>query len=270
MSSSIKKKQITVPQPPKLEDHAEFYTLSAAVYSALADIQADEAQFEQFLHYAMDGYKEFHFDASHQVELAEIELLPWKQIKLPPNYVDWCKVAFKEGDLLRVLTRDPQIAKTFNVVDGVPQENLPTSGNIVDQSSVEMIPLWNHCGWGTTFYGIVSRNNGVGYFDVDLKRRVMNFKDLVAGQSTIYLEFISDGINYSGQTIIHPYVFRLIKLWIHWQRKENDDRVSESSKERAKRLFETQFHKVNIRQLDLTLDDIREALRSGHKQTPKL
>lgn len=267
MTDSSKTTSLRIPS--KVQDNAEFYTLSAAVYSVLEDIEMGEELFNRFLHFAIEGYKEYHFDQSHVIEVVEIDMLPWKQIKLPPNYVDWVKVGFRCGDLIKVLTKDANISKAFTMVNGVPQENAPAVP-ILDASSSDIIPLYNYYGWGQNLYGIALNWNHLGYFDVDDKNRVINFKETVTGLTKVYLEYIGDGINYTGQTIIHPYAFRQIKLWIHWQRKENDDRFGEGERARALSLYENEVDKVAMRQLDMSLDDIREALRAGHRQTPKL
>lgn len=256
-----------------VKDNWKFYTLSAAAYSALEDIQEDDSQFNRFLHFAMEGYKDFHFDQSHQLEVAEITMKPWKQIDFPQNMVDWTKIGFKDGNLIKVLTQENMgnVPKTFDIDPSTnqPKENLPPPDIEVIPVTQDLIPFFGYgnffgnpaadriYGWGLTY-------NYLGYFDVDWKRRVFNFKNTVPIYTKIYLEYISDGVNYTGQTIIHPYAFKLIKLYIHWMRKENDDRYSVGEKMRAQNLYNSELDKVSMRMLNLSIDTIREILRSGY------
>jgi hypothetical protein len=252
----------------------KFYTLSAAAYSALEDIQAGEERFNQFLHFAMEGYREFHMNAGKQVKAEEIELKEWKQIDLPCDCVDVNIVGFRCGDLIKVLTYDRNIPKLHDSEDCVKQENKPCPDIYSASTADALIPFYGFYDPGARyiqpkFYGVAVNYNHLGYFDIDWNKRVINFKETIKGQTKVYLEYITDGINYSRETIIHPYAFRLIKLWIHWQRKENDDRVSLSEKARAERLFNNQYDEVLVSQMDMSIDDVKEALRSAYRRTPR-
>lgn len=253
-----------------VKDNWRFYTLSAAAYSALEDIQEDESQFNRFLHFAFEGYREFAMDQSYEVKTVEIPMQPWKQISFPLDMIDWSKVGFKDGNLIKVLTQENQgnVPKNFNIVNGVPQENPPPPDIETIPVTQDLIPFF---GYGNFFgnpaadriYGFGLSYNYLGYFDVDYKNRVINFKNTVGAYTKIYLEYITDGINYTGQTIINPYAFKLIKTYIHWQRKENDDRYSIGEKERAMRIYNRERGLVAERMLNLTISDIREILRHG-------
>lgn len=259
---------------PLVKDNWKFYTLGACAYSCLEDIQEDESQFNRFLHFAMEGYREFHFDMSHQLETVELPMPAWKQIHFPINMVDWVRLGFWDGDMIRVLTRDPQnnIPKLHKKdAQGNLLENKPSADMTLVSVTSDLVPFF---GWGNyfgnptsdRFYGASESYNYLGYFDVDLKNRVFNFKQTVDKFSSIYLEYISDGINYNGRTLINPLAFKLIKLYVHWQRKENDDRYSLGEKDRAEKLYNKQRMLVALRMLNLSIDTIREILRSGYGQ----
>lgn len=261
-------------KPPRLvKDNWKYYTLSAAAYSALEDIQEDESQFSRFLHFAMEGYRDFNIDQSHQLECVELEMKSWKQIDMPIDLVDWVKVGFWDGNLIRVLTREHQnnVPKLFKSVGGVPQANLPPADNETLPITQDMLPFLGYSNFfgspaSERIYGFGSTYNYLGYFDVDMKNRVFNFKQTVDKFTKVYLEYVSDGINYSGKTLINPMAFKLIKNYIHWQRKEHDDRYGLGDKSRAQSLYNQERGKVAVRMLDLSIDTIREILRSGYTQ----
>jgi hypothetical protein len=248
----------------------EFYTLSAAVYSALQDIEAGEERFNQFLKWAREGYQEFNFDVANEIHVAEISMKPNKQIDFPENMVDWTKVGFRSGDVIKVFTQDRDIPKFFDKVDCEPQENkaLPGLNEIAAEQLIPFVDDGFYTG-ESNFYGAQVNHNYRGYFDVDQRNRVINFRQTVSGVTKVYLEYITDGINYGGKTIIHPYAFKAIQNYIHWQRKEHDDRYGLGDRKRAEELWKKELHQVVVRNLNLTIEDIKEALRSGNKQTPK-
>lgn len=254
----------------QLADINKYYTLLSAAYSVCHDLGEDEARVEQYLGYARDGYREFHFDHGFGVKVVEVDMKPWKQIDFPCDMVDWTKVAFKVGNRLLIVTQDSNTPKTYDKEGCTPIANLPVPNPNVEDG---LIPLYIYDGDLTgdqgKYYGSLVQYNYVGYFDVNWKKRVFDFKDTVEGFNKVYLEYIDDGLNYSGATIIHPYAWNAIKLYIKWQRKENDDRYSESSKERAQRQWNQALHKFDMRMLHITVEDIREAVRLGWKLVVK-
>lgn len=256
-----------------VKDHWRFYTLSAVAYSCLEDIQEDESQFSRFLHFAMEGYRDFHIDQSHELHAEEIEMKGWNQIDFPTRMIDWVKLGFKDGNLIRVLTREHHgnVPKTFDIVGGVPQPNLPPTDlfpGVVDNSALPFLGFGNFFG-ADHYYGYSAGYNYLGYFDVDMQNRVFNFKDTISKYTKIYLEYVTDGINYNGQTMVNPLAFKLLKLYVHWMRKENDDRYSLGEKDRAQRLYNQEMMRVAERMLNLSIDTIREILRSGYTLVPQ-
>jgi hypothetical protein len=266
------KKAATI-KPNDIEQN-QFYTLSAMVWSALEDIQAGEERFNQFLHYAYEFAREYHMDMGRKVEAGEFEMKPWKQLDLPCDAVDVTIVGFKCGNMIKTFTYDRNIPKTFDKSDTNcdPVENTPcchVNDLEVSDDKLPFFGAYGRDGLMNKYYGLAVRQNYLGYFDIDWTKRVINFKETVKGQNKVYLEWITDGVNHDGETVIHPYAFRLGKLWIHWQRKENDDRFPMGEKERAMRLYNNEVDNVLIRQMNMSIQDIKEALRSGYRQTPK-
>lgn len=263
----------SVSNKKKVVDNQKFYTLAAAAYSALEDIQEDESRFNQFLHYAFDGYREFAMDQSHEVITEEIEMKPWKQIDFPTNMVDWTKIGFKSGDFIKILVNDNNIPKNFDRINNVKQENKPSPDIDFLPITQEMLPFFGFGGsvnYGEDrIYGYGSTYNYLGYFDVDMTNRVINFKETVKANTKVYIEYITDGLNYSGHTLINPYAFRLIKLFIHWSRKLYDEKYGEGERYAAQRLYENQKATVDERMLNLSIQTIREILRSGYTLVPQ-
>jgi hypothetical protein len=229
-------------------------------------MQAGAERFNQFLKFAIDGARMFQFDFLHEVKSVEIEMEPWKQICFPGDMVDWHKIGFRYGDGVLVFVNDPTVPKIY---DGDPCDPQPHPAPVTDGTTVEEAVLNDSYFQGDHYYGAEAGVNYAGYFDIDERKRVFNFKRTVASQTKIYLEYITDGINYSGQTVIHPYAFRALQLYIHWQRKEYDDRFGLGDRERAQRIFEREFDDAMVRNLNMSIEDVHDALLKGFKQTVK-
>lgn len=246
-------------------DRSRFYTLLAVAYGVAKDLQENNTRVHYYLHLALEGYREFSFDYSAELKAVEIPLKSWKQIDFPCDMVDWVRVAFKCGDLLKVLTQDTYIPKTFDKVNCVPQENKPI--NMAHPIAAGDIPfyVWERNDVAL-YYGQNIGYNYLGYFDVDWKQRVINFKELVTGYEKVYLEYISDGLEATGMTVVNPYAYWCLKQWVKWQRKENDDRYSVGEKKAAKQEYKESLTDYQERITHMDVDDVKEAIREGFTQ----
>ena len=263
MSNKLEKK------PKNALERKRFYTLLALAYSVAKDLGEDNSRVEQYLHYAMEWYREFSFDSSMQVKSVEIPMSAWKQIDFPVDMVDWVRVGFKYGDTLLILTQDAYIPKTHKIQNGTPIANTPTlpltEVDIAGPSPAERSTMWVWDGaYGCAkYYGYNINYNYLGYFDVDWSQRVINFKATAENFQTVYLEYISDGIECGAMTIVNPYGFKMGKDWVKWQRKENSDRYSLGEKDRAEKQYLKSLQRYNERMIHMDLDDVQEALAAG-------
>ncbi|HEY8971520.1 MAG TPA: hypothetical protein VIM64_20600, partial [Puia sp.] len=201
----------------------------------------------------------------------EIEMKPWKQIDCPCDMVDWIVIGFRSGNQVRVFTQKNNIPKIFDKVDCVPQENKPKG--LLTAPFEEYVPFLDfdarYYPGSNHYYGAVLDYNYSGYFDLDWRNRVINFTRVVPEGTRVYLQYITDGINPTGYTVIDPHAHKCLQNYIHWQRKEHDDRYSLGEKARAEDVYLKSYNKVLMRKLTLTIEDIKEALRSGNRQTIK-
>lgn len=253
-------------------DNQEFYTLNAVAWAVCRDMQAGEERFEFILHHALEGWRELALNVAHQVEVKEIEMKPWKQIDFPCGLVDWVKIGFKKGDFLKILVNDPNIPKIFDKVNGVPQENKTVYPSLTEAPySSDLIGFYDPYGLlgSGQFYGHAVPYNYLGYFDVDWKRKVFNFKETISSDTKVYLEFITDGINACGATVVTPYAFQTLKAWCHWMRKKEDSRFSIAERRESERMYKESLQQLAVNMLEISIDDIRDALLYRYKGSPK-
>lgn len=246
-----------------------FYTLASVAYGCLEDIGEDESMFSRFLHWAHDGMRELAFDQSHEVLTKVIRMKSWKQIEWPEDMVDWTKIGFKDGDEIRVLIQDSNIPKYFDRAQNELKQNKPIRPIYdLDISAAPRVPFIGGM-FEDRVYGYAVGFNGAGYFDVDRKNRVINFRSTIEGDQDVYLEYITDGINYSGHTVIHPYTYNMLKAFVHWQRKLHNDKYSVMERRDAERIYNNMRSDVSVRNLNIGIATIREILRSGYTQVPQ-
>jgi len=244
-------------------------TLDSCIRSAIMDIGAGMERYETFKHWAIEGYRQFHFDLAAEVKTTKLELTAWKAVDLPIDFVDWVLIGVVVDNQVRVFTHDDRISiyREDADEDGVIDELVTTTTPSIQES----VPYWfwnnrNSQGQDTgQLYGLTVKDNGVGYFKMNPERREIQFSPSVASDTEIYLEYISDGFNPNEQTMVNIYAAKLIKLYIHWMRHEFAKSSNGMEKERAKDMYDRELYKVQNRIQKITVDDVLEAARDGYR-----
>jgi len=178
-----------------------FVTLDSVVRSAIMDIGAGLERYEQFKHYAISGYRQFHFDVAQSVKTVQLELTAWKSAETPYDYVDWVIVGFLVDNKIRAFTNDERISLFHpdEDEDGFPDERTTGEENLPEDELNNRIWFWNglnQFGEDTgQMYGQTVKSNGNGYFKWNSERREFQFDVAVNADTQIYLEYITDGFD---------------------------------------------------------------------------
>lgn len=239
-------------------------TLDSIVRSALMDIGTDLSRYEQFKHWAIEGYRMFHFDHAKEVKTIKLELTAWKAVELPIDFVDYAMIGVVVDNKVEVFTNDNRISlyhHDADPLDGDPDDReAPTS-----ESTYHFYNVTSRGEDAGQLYGLAVKDNGVGYFKMNRERREIQFTPHVDGDTEIYMEYISDGYDPCETTMVNVYAARLIKLFIHWQRHEFSKSSTGMERERAKDMYDKELFKVQSRLLDITVADVLEAARDGYR-----
>jgi hypothetical protein len=249
----------------KLGGNAKFYTASAATYAALDDLQYGVERFNQFHKWCLDGVRKLTFTVLRDIHFVELEMTPWKSVNFPEDMVDWTKIGFRCGNTIKVFTSDKSISK----ISG----DAPCPDIEIATVTDNFLPFYTEDLWyngGNHYYGAICDYNHRGYFSADWKSRKFDFKNPVNNVNKVYLEYISDGINPTGKTVIHEYAFKALQYYIHWQhRLFETKKFSRGEAKEMKDIWENESDDALVNNLDISIDDLKEALRSNNTQTIK-
>lgn len=102
---------------------------------------------------------------------------------------------------------------------------------------------------------------------MDKSRREFQFSSQYASKP-IVLEYVSSGLNPSGQSYIEESIRKAVKEYIFWWRTERDRTASGGEKQRAKDLYDMAA-RTAVRRNSLSLDTISAIVRKSYSQTPK-
>lgn len=246
----------------------DLYTVEHVVKDALFTRQEDESLFEYYLHFALEVLRELTFDVAHQVKTVKLTMTPWKSIHFPDDYIDWVRVGIQDGNIIKTFVNyPPDVARYHDLDDdGNKIENKKTDTPDPQVVAYPFVSYYNDKGeFEGHLFGNRVHQLHRGMFSVLPETREIQFKvENVDQDQKIYLEYISDGFDPNEKTLINPYLFRLVKLYVIWQVKENNDRYGLSEKERAKRQYEDELDKGMWRMNDLSLDGVYEAVMRGY------
>jgi hypothetical protein len=248
-------------------------TLDSIVRSALMDLGENESRYEQFRHWAIAGYREFHFDLAQEIKTVKLTLSAWKAVELPIDYVDWVKIGYvNSAGAIVLFTHDDRINIHHEDEDGYPEDvtSTETLPEPTDSLSDQQMPFWGFGGEGDAgkLFGLVSKSNGAGYYKFNPQRREIQFAPSIKSDTVVYLEYISDGINPCESTVVNLMAARLIQLFIHWQRVKFAKSSNMAQIAMAKQDYQNEYNRVQDRLCKITVEDVLECARNGYRLTP--
>lgn len=233
-------------------------TLDEITDIALADCQYGQHHREQFLLWAWLGWREYYMDQGKSVAITELDLSPSMEADLPDDFVDWTSVYTQSSNGQKItFVHDRGIAlnDTLNTSEkklfSVSEAN-PTLAN-------QYVSRWGSTGIRFT-EGVI--HNGTGYFRCDYARNKLAFNALFTRPDKITLEYLSNGVEKKGFLLVHEYAVGALREYIHWQRKLRNDRLPESVKVGAERLYKDEKRKIKKRFVKITAKAFFEALNA--------
>lgn len=232
----------------------------------------------RYLQWAILGVREINMWAINNVKVAYIPMNVNKSITLPMDYVKYTKIGLcmGDGDCSRV------ISLGLNNDLCLPREKDDCGDDIIN-AVANTITDEAIAGYFPTFYSFVDHYHngqyvagvyGLGggfhdhYYREDKQMNTIQFDSEVPG-GTIVLEYISTGIEPSGNTLIPVIAVETLRSWTHWQRIENRKDYSRNEKDSKRDLFTSNLR--NLKRFDnlLNMDEFLDLTRQNIHQLPK-
>lgn len=199
-------------------DNTKLYKLSSVVDNFLIENDLSNSWFNKSLVWAMRGIREISLDTFQQAQSDHFPITNTNTVILPPGFVDFVIISgYNNG---RCDTWCVQ-----SDLDLLPRALGPTAS----QDGFSEVGYWlqgcNVFSYGKPIYTRdrfkVVDTGGVKILKMDISTRVPE----------IYLEWVGDGINLCGETIIHPYVYDYLIKYIEEQYEDkNNPKATEASK----------------------------------------
>lgn len=229
-------------------------TLDDIVKDVLSDQEKYTThEYLRLLNMAHRGLKELVFDilGSRKVDLLEVSSS--LRIDLPSDYVDYIFVGLVGSDG-RI---SPLGFRT----------NIPLVGTQNTQTPpVEDVGYING---GVFGYGGGQNTNGYYSPIVDEDNGQMILTSISAGKF-IYLEYLSDGMSDTGDTVVHPYAAEALISFVHWKDVQYKSSFSSNEKYSRRSEYYNEKRKARARMKAFTKEEALQQARKGFKQAPKI
>ena len=251
---------------------AAFETLDSVTRQAMFERgEVSEHLYDIYLHHAINFVK-------YEISLGG--LLDPKTVKLsidentltatlPRDFTNWTKVGKICGNEIINLGVNDDMFLNFEYDEcGEPRAITDASLDITNYNAIydTTYPYYNFL--GDTLYGKGAFWNLKGYFKVHREQGIIQVSSEVGNE--IALEYVTDGLNYKGETLIPIYWSKTCKEYIKYALAQNDMSIAEYKIERLRRDYYAARSKGLMQHKPYTMRDYLDAIRSGYTQAPRI
>lgn len=230
--------------------------------------------YTKFMLWATEGLQEMRIDDFQEIKSIRGTTTTIATFPFPTDMVKWTKIGTISGDRVKVFTLNPALILNHVKDCGVDQNNPKyKSSTGIDLNIENEDSIWlfnNFWGIGNSSGAIYGYGNGVqgdGEFRVNKDMREFQFNSQYADKD-IVLEYVSTGLNPSGQSYVEESIRKAVKEYIFWMNTERNIAKGGAEKQRAKDLYDMAARVANRRNF-MSLDTIEAIVRKSYMQTPK-
>lgn len=248
-------------------------TISAIVDHVLFKKTLTDHWFQWFLEMGLWHLRELKLDTWQDVKTELIEVSDRRTVILPPGFQDWVVVAIPVGQYAVTLGINSKLklgnrSTSDTIVKGLLSQNLPTGLDFeayggytlhnFNRSSVQCVGQGLNIQKGTFRF-------------VDHKTYKELLLDYDFNQTHVYLEYITDGFDPCGETILNPYFCDYVKkgMEFSWEEEKNRSRTEASIERKAKDLRDA-YRLVRARKNNLDPQTIINLTRQQTRFTPHI
>lgn len=235
-----------------------YTTVDSIVKDVLIDLgEETEHLYLKFLHWGLKAAKENAYDCSKEIKTVRLTMSPAKTVDLPLDYINYVKVGIVVGDKLKTFLVNDNLEKRTDVDEcgnALPRETSSSLNSLSNHSFFGHGYLFsNYNGYGNGIWGYGGSCGNIGHCSIDREHDQIQFSSEVT-TTDICLEYITNGIDMTGETTVHQFAEDMIRLYIHWQRKKfsekygmNQVQISENEFYRAKRILIARMNPFSIK-----------------------
>jgi hypothetical protein len=254
---------------------ATYITASEIVQSTLIN-EGDNGmhKYQQRLEWVLRGIKKLNYDTIQSVKTVFVPVNDNHTIDLPLDCITWTRVGIKKGDKIYDLSQKRDGAN--------PIDNYPNGNPKPDTHTYSYYPYLNYFGFGYTgnfinyrfpdgqnvgrLFGYGGGHNQIGYFKEWKERNQLILFNVKKKHKEIYLEYITNGMSPTGETLVDSRAEDFLILWCEYQ-----DRMYKKDPmfQHFKSVAYNELRLLQQRMTPFTIRDLQDSLRKSFKLAPK-
>jgi hypothetical protein len=258
-----------------------FVTIRYVVMSILNRLQDYSMKnYKRLVQIAIEGYTEelSLFHTGNGLEVVYLHMSTAKTVDLPADFITYTKIGFPVNGKLRVLTQHENILfpRVYDDTgDAVGNTNDVGTSGIAD--AIFFSDHWRNGQWIGGLFGLPGGLDRA-YYRVDMERRQIVFSGSTP-RSEIVLEYISSGLKSDGSSLIPRECVDALRNYVLWQMVINDMtgfmtgraqmKTAAGEIARRKQEFTESIAALRSFNLEPTIEELKSALYSGYRQSPK-
>jgi len=229
--------------------------------------------FAKYLSQAIRSLEEINLDVTGKPRACILPVSATKSVILPTDYEDYIIVGIPRGQYFIPLSinaslrADKRAANRTDVINGLLEQHLP---NGIDVRSYTGYYFFNIGGasLGLDTGGLPSK----GTFRIeDNGECKMILLDYDYAGTELYLEYITDGFDPCGETIVPAYLKSYVIAWMEeFYERKNNPKATEASKTRAEVRLSAARRDVRARYNNLTPATMLAEQRANTRLTPRM
>lgn len=255
-----------------------YTNVSSVIFEVIADLnEAGTHNFDRYLNFALRGLQEWHFDSAQEIKTVKLQMNSYNAVDFPDDYVDWCKLGIQVGDRVKTFgANDESISLNHDDTDdcGNPALNAVASCNELPGNCESMGGYYFHNYINShgehlgKLFGVGGGKNCLGSWKINRERRQFQFNSEVA-RTNVYLEYISNGFNPCGESVINQYARNMLRTYIHWQRAIFKFGAASGEAQEWKIQFEANQRLARARVFDISIQEIIDISRKHYSPSVK-
>jgi hypothetical protein len=265
-------------QVPKI---SAFVTIRYVVMSVLNRLgEYNLKSYKRLVQICIEGYTEelalYHIPNS--LEVVYLHMSAAKTVDLPADFVTHTKIGIPINGKLRVLTQHDNILfpRTFDDTL-LPVGNTDDTGSSGIADAIFFSDHWKNGQWVGGLFGLPGGLDDC-YYRVDMERRQIVFSGATP-RSEIVIEYIGTGLKADGSSLIPRECVDALRNYVLFKMVENDmtgfmtgraqAKTAMAEIARRKQEFTESINALRSFDMAFTAEELKSAIRSGYRQTPK-
>lgn len=226
-------------------------TLDYILKNWLLRKRRDLSDYDTYMQILITGLREMNLFHNNFVREVNVRVNNVNQITFPVDLIDWIRIGiYIEGQFFEL---------DYN--KDIALETINTSATPVFEENSEPT---DYTGYKYTRI----RSNGSGQCNIDESRRIVGFKGDFR-DTDIVLKYVSTGIPESGQVYVDIDITEVLRTYLDWQVKEDDDMVPIQKAMRAEAIHGDALMRYLDNKNAMTRDEWLAVLRGGIQQGVK-